>query len=132
MMDDDVVQAKVDVIEHNLQALEEHGTAIDGFWDEQAVKFTLLEVVAATIDIANHVIASQGYDRPDSYREYFQILAEKDVIEAGLADRLGSMAGFRNILVHRYEDLDDERLESILETRLDDIEEFVAAVLSME
>lgn len=46
-----------------------------------------------------------------------------------LSHRLQAMVGFRNIAVHRYQDLDLAILKSILDERLDDFVEFTSCVL---
>lgn len=130
MIDEEKFQGKVDVVDRNLRKLDglDFSELEDDFWMQQAVKHTLQEVIEACIDIANHIIASQGFERPDEYRGYFRVLGDEGVIERDLADRLGDMAGFRNILVHRYADVDMDKVHSILRNDLTDVEDFVAQV----
>ncbi|RLI74481.1 hypothetical protein DRP04_14610 [Archaeoglobales archaeon] len=41
----------------------------------QAVKYSLLEIVEACIDIASHIISAKGFERAESYAEcFFKIL----------------------------------------------------------
>ena len=49
------------------------------------------------------------------------------MISLETAKRLESLAGFRNVLVHEYADIDLRRLQTGLR-RLDDLEAFVADV----
>ena len=62
--------------------------------------------IEAALDIANHVIADRGYEAPETYRDAFAILAKHGFLPSDLAQRLQSWAGFRNILVHAYLDVD--------------------------
>jgi uncharacterized protein YutE (UPF0331/DUF86 family) len=58
------------------------------------------------LDVANHIIADAGFEPPETYRAAFEILARHGVVDDDLARRLQAWAGFRNILVHGYLDLD--------------------------
>lgn len=62
--------------------------------------------VEAALDIANHIIADRGFEAPETYRDAFSILARHQVIPNDLARRLQGWAGFRNVLVHAYLDID--------------------------
>lgn len=61
-------------------------------------------------------------------RELFTLLVRGGVLPEGLADRLGAMAGFRNVLVHGYGDLDLAVVEDIVENRTGDLLDFVREV----
>jgi len=50
------------------------------------------------------------------------------VIEASLAEELYAMAGFRNVVVHGYQDVDKTIVADIVRNHLQDFLEFVAAV----
>lgn len=54
----------------------------------------------------------------------FKILGDEKVLEINLANRLEDMARFRNLLVHRYGEIDDERFLEIIRTKIEDINEF--------
>jgi len=41
---------------------------------------------------------------------------------------MGQVAGFRNVLVHGYEDVDLAIVEDVLRNHLDDLLDFVAAI----
>ena len=49
-------------------------------------------------------------------------------IDKALAERLGDMAGFRNLLVHRYGDVDNEIVLEMIESELEDVVAFERAV----
>jgi uncharacterized protein YutE (UPF0331/DUF86 family) len=56
----------------------------------------------ACIDVANHIIASIGFERVEEYSKMFEVLARNKVISGELGEKMARMAKFRNILVHRY------------------------------
>ena len=63
-------------------------------------------VTEAAIDLANHWIADKGLRTPESNRDTFSVLEESGEIDPALAERLRGWAGFRNVLVHQYANID--------------------------
>jgi len=57
-------------------------------------------------------------------------LREKDILNESLTGELVKMTGFRNILVHDYEDLDYEVVLNVLKNKTDQIREFVDIIKS--
>ena len=80
--------------------------------------------IECLIDIANHIISDMGYRKPSSNKEIFEILFENKIIDSNLKESLSNMAGFRNILVHDYINLDREIVYDILNNNLKDMEDF--------
>jgi len=81
--------------------------------------------IQAAIDAANRVLAEDFPDTPSSYREVFELLARRGVLEADLAGRLAEAVGLRNILVHAYLDVDPARIWEAL-ARLEDLDTLAA------
>jgi uncharacterized protein YutE (UPF0331/DUF86 family) len=85
-----------------------------------------------SIDLANHVIAADGYRPPRDYGDAFRVLAEEGVLDRVLAERMVALAGARNLIVHLYAEVDDERLaRAVREGGLDDLSAFAAAVAAL-
>ncbi len=129
----DMIEAKFDIIERNLKFLGEFKNAEDSsflksYRDVQATKYSLLEVTEACIDIANHIIAAKSYRRAERYSEMLEILSEEKIIDNKLADRLSDMASFRNLLVHKYGDIENKRILEIIKKDLKDIEAFMLQI----
>ncbi len=81
-----------------------------------------------SIDLANHVIASSGWRAPADFRDSFTVLEENDVLDSELADRMRTLAGLRNRLVHVYEEVDDAIVHDSLPSGLDDLSRFAQAI----
>jgi uncharacterized protein YutE (UPF0331/DUF86 family) len=90
----------------------------------RAVKYSLVVAIEACIDIARHVIARRRLRRPVDYADSFTSLAEAGLIDDDLAARLRDMARFRNLLVHGYATVDDDRVAAIVTGDVDDVERF--------
>lgn len=96
--------------------------------EQRFVEHTLQIAIQAALDAASHVVSDGRLGEPRTNRELFDLLARADVISDELAGRLRQMAGFRNILVHGYQDVDVRIVRSIVETRLDDLVAFAEAL----
>jgi len=79
------------------------------------------------LDIATHLAAAAGRDVPD-YASAIDRLGELGVLPLELATRFRAVAGFRNVLVHGYLDVDLDLVVDLLRTRLDDFVEFARRI----
>ncbi len=58
------------------------------------------------------------------------IIGKHQVIPVDFANRFSKAAGFRNILVHMYEEVDAGKLHDYLQNNLEDFNEFARYVAS--
>lgn len=93
-----------------------------------AVKYRFVVAIEACIDAGEHVIASEGLRAATSFADVFTVLGEADMLPAELVPELARMTRFRNLLVHQYAEIDDERVLELLESRLSDFDDFRAAI----
>jgi len=91
------------------------------------LKYTFQTAIEACIDAAQHVVADQGLSVPASNADAFRLLGGAGLLDADLATSLAGAAGFRNVLVHDYVDVDDALVVANLQ-RLDDLRAFVTAM----
>ena len=92
-----------------------------------AVEHGLHIAAEALFDAGAHILTGEFQEAVDEYRAIPARLAACGVISAETARRLESLAGFRNVLVHEYADVDLRQVHAAL-GRLDDLEAFVADV----
>jgi len=84
-----------------------------------------LEVTAqAAIDIANRIISIEGLEKPRDYYEAILRIGESGILPLEFAQNLAPIAGFRNILVHDYMDIDWDEVYNKLH-QLHDISQFM-------
>ena len=83
--------------------------------------------VQNALDIATHLAAASGLDSPD-YATAIDRLAEIGVLSQEFASSLRPMAGFRNVLVHGYLQVDLGVLERVLSENLQDLDQFTVEV----
>jgi uncharacterized protein YutE (UPF0331/DUF86 family) len=84
--------------------------------------------IQSVLDISNHVVADLGLGLPADSKELFVLLAKRKIVSTRLAKKLTSMAGFRNLLVHEYLEIDRHRVYQVLRDDLGDFEKFIKAV----
>jgi len=134
MISKDVVNAMIDIIDENIRLIEDirsqgYESFSGSFRDIQAAKHSLQEAIEACLDIGSHIIAEKGFRRPEDYKEIFKVLEENGIIDHVLSEKLQEMAQFRNLLVHRYGQIDIKRVYIIMSNDLKDIQKFAKSIL---
>ncbi len=111
-----------------LRNIEENEFFSD-FKNIDAAKYNFILAIEACIDICNHIVAKIAKRIPKDYADCFKILNEIGLIkDQEFVYRLMNMTRFRNILVHFYWKVEDERLFKILKENLKDIEIFLEII----
>lgn len=133
MPDKDVVLAKTAAIQRCLKRIYDvTGFAPESLNDlnnQDIFILNLQRAVQSAIDLATHVIASEGLGIPDTIKGSFVILEQSRIIPHDLALKMQSMVGFRNIAIHDYQAVNLDILKKILAAHLKDLEDFYTAVL---
>lgn len=88
-----------------------------------AVERGLLLCIQNALDIASHVASTEGHD-PPTYGDSIDSLVALAVLPAEFGEQFRAVAGFRNIIVHGYLDLDLNRVARFLGDDLNDFEVF--------
>ena len=93
-----------------------------------SVKYVFITASEGAIRASQHVAAAESWEAPETNADAFCVLAAHGVIEEPLAERLAAAAGFRNLLIHQYGDIDDRRTVRNLGS-LGDLDDFVDSVV---
>ena len=131
MVDREIFSRRLEALHgylHKLRAfreVDEHEFVREPALHDLAERYLHLAVEAA-LDLGNHWIADRALPTPDSNRDTFTVLERADAIPADLAHRLRGWAGFRNILVHQYLDIDHGIAYRAILQDLRDLEQFAA------
>lgn len=123
---------KVELIKRKLFQLEEYLKALGSLKDEAGLQQDLIKYAATErflqmaieccFDIGEHWVVDNELGLPASYRDVPEILLAKSVISPEMAEIWIKLAGFRNILVHNYADVDRAKVITLLKTGLKDFE----------
>ena len=74
--------------------------------ERRFVEHTLQIAIQAALDVASHIVSDRRLGEPATNRDLFLLLERDGCIVPELRGRLADMAGFRNVLVHGYDDVD--------------------------
>ena len=89
---------------------------------------TLQLAIQAALDVASHIVSDARLGEPKTNAQLFGALANAGMIPRELEPELAKMAGFRNVLVHAYVEVDVAMLAQVVRERLGDLLAFVQAV----
>ena len=133
MPDKDVVLAKAASIQKCLRRIKEvtelKPDSLDEVNKQDIFVLNLQRAVQSAIDLAAHIIASEGLGVPDTIKDNFARLEQSGIVSKDLSKKLQSMVGFRNIAIHNYQAINVEILKTILVKHLQDLEDFYAVIL---
>ena len=94
-----------------------------------AAESYLRRALEGLLDLGRHILA-RGYGKPVSeYKEIARSLADSGVLDESHGNLLRQMAGYRNRLVHFYDEISENELFEICQNRLGDIEMLIEAIL---
>ncbi|MGH2772904.1 MAG: type VII toxin-antitoxin system HepT family RNase toxin [Actinomycetota bacterium] len=94
---------------------------------QAAAERNLQLAIQGAIDIALHIVAEDSSMAPKDYVSSFGLLTEVGLLEESVAAKLASAARLRNILVHAYLEVDQDKMWQNLD-HLADLEEFAISV----
>ncbi len=99
---------------------------------EPLTRAALERLIQVTVDLAvdvnAHVVVGLGAPPPVTARASFAAAADVGMLDSELAERLAPATGLRNLLVHRYADVDLDLLVAGLRRLLELATGFVASV----
>lgn len=76
----------------------------------RAIKYGFVTAIEGCVRAAQHVVASEHLTMPDSNAEAVRALGIHGVVDVAVAESVARAAGFRNVLVHEYAEVDDARV----------------------
>lgn len=128
-----LIKTKIKEIGESLDMIEEYlpddleeflslGIIKDGIY--KRLEFCIENV----FDICAVLNADYNLGIPGSDEDIVDNLIRNKILPEEMKGKLGSMKGFRNIIVHRYGKLDDDLAFSIASENLGDFYEFIALI----
>ena len=100
---------------------------------EDEERMTLAErrlerTINRAIDINLHIIRAAGSPAPDDYTQSFLSLVSLNVISKELADNLAPAAGARNMLVHDYDEIEEQPFLSSVKHAISFFPEYMKSI----
>ncbi len=93
-----------------------------------AIERYLQVAIECALDIGEMIISAERFEKPETYREVIEILGKEGVLPEEFAVRFAPAAGFRNILVHAYSEVDVKKLYEFLQEKLEDFDTFAVHI----
>ncbi len=85
-------------------------------------------IVECATDVNGHVVVELKKRPPEDYTSSFVRAAEVGLIDYKLANRLKASGGMRNLLVHEYMEVDDEKVYKTIPICIEDFHEYIKQV----
>jgi uncharacterized protein YutE (UPF0331/DUF86 family) len=130
---DDILINKNETVKRCLKRInEEYQGNPDNLKDytkQDSIILNIQRLAEAAIDIAMHIVAKLDLGVPQNSRDAFQFLAENNLIEEKMAEKLKAMVGFRNIAVHEYQKLNLKIVEAVIESEIEEVKNFSQLII---
>ena len=132
-MDKEIIGAKIETLRRCLQRIRgkipvSAGLLLDNYDLQDIISVNLERAVQICVDLASHIISESDLPAASSMAGAFDALQKLGLISEELAGRMKKAAGFRNIAVHAYQEINWDIVFSIITTRLTDFMEFGKAI----
>ena len=106
---------------HDVGGLLEDDVAVD------AIKYRFITAIEGCTKVAHHLAEAEGWPPAETNADAVRRLGTEGVVPAEVAASVADAVGFRNLLVHRYAEVDDRLALSHLD-RLEDLRRFTSTV----
>jgi uncharacterized protein YutE (UPF0331/DUF86 family) len=138
----------MDISRLNLNRVESYLATIQGFLAElrefsamsqeefladkrnpAATESYLRRCLEAVFDLSRHILAKSYGFKELEYKKIASTLGEKGIVDPDFAGTLVKMAGYRNRMVHLYNEIGPKELYEIIEIHLSDIDRFTKEIV---
>lgn len=131
-IDDKKIFSKIDELNGYLEELEKikpdnFDDYVNSIEKKRACERLLQISIEIVIDIANVLVSNLKLGIPEDENILFEKLRKEKIISKKMEEILKKMKGFRNILVHKYGELDNELVFENLDD-LDDFTKFIEVI----
>lgn len=129
MVDENIVGTKLRQINgYTTDLAEMQGVSKDRYHSDvviqRAVERTLMNLIQACIDLAEHIRATEDLGPAETSKEAIGALGKADIITDQTQRKLEEAVGFRNVLAHRYGNIDHDVVHEVLHEDLEWFERF--------
>jgi uncharacterized protein YutE (UPF0331/DUF86 family) len=134
MIEKNLIVAKAGKVDGHLRRIKvKRSVTLEEFLGDldrqESILFNLQMAIQNCIDIAAHVISDEELGVAGSINEMFYMLQENGYLTPELTEKMVTAVGFRNLVVHEYGKIDLAKIYQIAHEDVDDIEEYLRAIL---
>lgn len=129
MVDEEVVVDKLRHINEYTNDLKEMwGLSKDDYVadvvTQRAVERTFMNLIQSSIDLAQHIRASEDIAPSGTAKQEIEALGNANIISPDTREKIEEAVGFRNILAHRYGNVNHDVVYDVLHDDLHWFEQF--------
>lgn len=133
MLNKELIKSKMGYIVNYLDEIEsiKNTDILDILRDVKSLRFferNFQLIVDTMLDINSHIIVEESLGVPDSYSNTFIILGEKKVIPLDFAYKIAEAVKLRNMVVHKYDKVDNKKMIQDLKSGLSQFEEYLVYI----
>lgn len=99
--------------------------------EKYAIRYHLITIAEAVASMALHLCRNLLDRRPETPIHAFRLLAERGLISNEASMELSELVRLRNLLVHRYWVIDDEKVYESIKRDFRCVEEFIENALKL-
>lgn len=122
------ILAKLDYMARYVEELEmmlpSKGDYLSDLVKRRACEKTVEAAIETLVDVAAMIVSAEKLGLPPDEESIFDLLDKKKILDKKLCKNAKKMKGFRNVLIHRYTETDDELVYSNLKEHIDDFYDF--------
>jgi len=96
--------------------------------DIYSLRYLLIEAVESMANMCNHILTRMTSQVPKGYPDCFGKLYEAKIITKELGEKLRKAARLRNIMIHKYWEIDDRKVFKSARENIGDFEEFLRQI----
>lgn len=123
MADEDIVVDKLRHINQYTNDLKQmrgmsKETYVTDIVTQRAVERTFMNLIQSCIDLAQHIRAEEGLTPSGTSKKEIEALGNAEIIARETQAKMEEAVGFRNILAHRYGDVNHDVVYDVLHNDL--------------
>lgn len=97
---------------------------------KRACERTVEAAIETVLKVSAMIVSSEKMGLPQNEETIFDLLKKQQVISSDLSSKLKKMKGFRNLLIHRYEHIQDDLVYEFINDQVKDFYEFEKTIKS--
>jgi uncharacterized protein YutE (UPF0331/DUF86 family) len=128
-VDDDVLKTRISEVRSTVSELLRLSSKsfMELNVDEKfSMRYNVVVLVESLVSLCTHIAAEAYAKTPMSYREAVRVVGER--LGVVCVDDLESLVGLRNLLIHRYWTVEDERIYEGVKTNFKCVEKLLSRV----
>ena len=131
--DNEAIIKKIEELRDSLQKLQEFhemdkNAYISDYHNYGLAEHYMQQALEKVLDISRHLVLSLEFKMPDDSHNLFSLLAKAKILSAEFVKRNTKLAGFRNRLVHDYDEIDHQKTYEYLRAHMEDLRNFIKQV----